>query len=355
MRDLSVQSTLDAPTTQVRVGGKVKVPGLYPLEPGMRISDLLRAGGSLDESAYEGQAELSRYAVINGESRETELINIDLKRIRAGDPVANIVLQPFDTLLIKEIPLWAQQEVVELRGEVRFPGKYPIYRGETLRSLLERAGGLTDLAFPKGAVFTREELRERERKQIATLANRMQSDLAQLSLLNAQEAGKDASQALAAGNALLDNLKSTEPVGRLVININKAAKAKPGTEGDVVLKGGDLLVVPRAMQEVTVMGEVQSATSHLYRDDLSRDDYVNLSGGLTQRADSKRIYVVKADGSVIAKSGNSWFSSSAGRMDAGDTVVAPFDAERVRQLPMWQSITTIIYNLAIAAAAVNSF
>jgi protein involved in polysaccharide export with SLBB domain len=109
------------------------------------------------------------------------------------------------------------------------------------------------------------------------------------------------------------------------------------------------------MQEVTVMGEVQSATSHLYRDDLSRDDYVNLSGGLTQRADSKRIYVVKADGSVIAKSGNSWFSGSAGRMDAGDTVVAPFDAERVRQLPMWQSITTIIYNLAIAAAAVNSF
>jgi polysaccharide biosynthesis/export protein len=325
------------------------------LEAGMRVSDLLRAGGSLDESAYEGQAELSRYAVVNGESRETELIKIDLKRIRAGDAAANLELQPFDTLLIKEVPLWAQQDVVEVRGEVRFPGKYPIYRGETLRSLLERAGGLTELAFARGAVFTREELRERERKQIATLANRMQSDLTQLSLLNAQEAGKDANQALSAGKALLDNLKATEPVGRLVIDINKSAKATPGSASDVVLKGGDLLVVPRALQEVTVMGEVQSPTSHLYSGALDRDDYINMSGGLTQRADAKRIYVVKADGSVIAKTGNSWFSSSAGRIEAGDTIVAPFDAERMRALPMWTAITTIIYNLALGAAAVHSF
>jgi protein involved in polysaccharide export with SLBB domain len=355
MRELTIQSNVDSPTNQVRVGGKVKVPGMYPLESGMRVSDLVRAGGSLDESAYETEAELTRYAVVNGESRETELIKIDLKRIRAGDAAANIELQPFDTLLIKELPQWAQQEFVDLRGEVRFPGRYPIYRGETLQSVMQRAGGLTDMAFVKGAVFTRAELRERERKQIETLANRMQSDLAQLSLQASQEAGKDAAQSLAAGQALLANLKAAQPVGRLVIDLPRSAKAKPGSSDDIVLKNGDLLIVPRAMQEVTVLGEVQSNTSHLYSAALGRDDYIDKSGGLTQRADEKRIYVVKADGSVVAKTGNSWFSHSGGQIDAGDTVVVPLDAERMRALPMWQAITTIIFNLAVAVAAINSF
>jgi protein involved in polysaccharide export with SLBB domain len=354
MRELRIQSNIDMPTTQVRVGGKVKVPGEYPLEPGMRVSDLVRAGGSLDQSAYEGRAELTRYAIIDGESRKTELIEIDIKRIRAGDAVADLELKPFDTLLIKETPMWAQQESVELRGEVRFPGRYPIFRGETLRSLMARAGGMTDLAFVEGAVFTREELRERERKQIETLANRMQSDLAQLSLQASQEAGKDASQAMAAGQALLANLKATQPVGRLVINLPKSASAKPGSADDIVLKNGDLLVVPRAMQEVTVLGEVQSSTSHLYSADLGRDDYINKSGGLTQRADEDRIYVVKADGSVLASNGGSWFHRTSS-IHAGDTVVVPMDAERMRALPLWTAVTTIIYNLAIAVAAVNSF
>lgn len=355
MREQRMQSNFDAPTSQVRIGGQVKVPGEYPLEPGMKISDLLRAGGSLDQSAYGGRAELTRYAVVNGETRQTELIDIDLKRIRDGDATADVQLKPFDNLLIKETPMWAQQESIELKGEVRFPGKYPIYRGETLRSVLARAGGLTDLAFIDGAVFTRSELRDRERKQIETLANRMQADIAQLSLQASQETGKDAGQSLAAGQALLANLRATQPVGRLVIDLDRSAKAKAGSELDIVLKDGDLLAVPRAMQEVTVLGEVQSSTSHLYSDDLGRDEYINKSGGLTQRADKGRIYVVKADGSVVAKNGNRWFGRSSSNISTGDTIVVPLDAERMRPLPMWQAVTTIIYNLAIAAAAVNSF
>jgi protein involved in polysaccharide export with SLBB domain len=141
----------------------------------------------------------------------------------------------------------------------------------------------------------------------------------------------------------------------LVIDLPRSTQAKPGSADDIVLKNGDLLVVPRAMQEVTVLGEVQSTTSHLYNADLGRDDYIKKSGGLTQRADEDRIYVVKADGSVIASGGSSWFSRSGGTIHQGDTVVVPMDAERMRALPMWQSITTIIYNLAIAVAAVNSF
>ncbi len=355
MRELRLQSRIDQPTLEVSVAGKVKVPGKYPLEPGMRISDLLRAGGSLDEAAYGGQAELTRYEVGSSGARQAELIEIDLRQALNGDPAADLALRPFDYLVIKEVPLWASQEEVEIGGEVRFPGRYPIHRGETLRSVMARAGGLTDLAFAAGAVFTREELKERERKQLATLATRMESDLAQASLMSAQEAGRDAGQALAVGQSLLANLREAKPVGRLVIDLDRAAAAKTGSEQDIVLKDGDRLLVPRVVQEVTVIGEVQSATSHLFRNNLGRDDYIAMSGGLTPRADDDHIYVVRADGSVVARSGNAWFSGGGVDIRTGDTIVAPLDTERMRPLPFWIAVTTIIYNLSIAAAAVNSF
>jgi len=355
LRELRLQSGIDVPTKEVSVAGKIKIPGKYPFEPGMRVSDLLRAGGTLDESAYGGQAELTRYVVENDQARKAQLIEIDLRRAVAGDPEANIALQPFDYLVIKETPLWATQEEVEISGEVRFPGRYPIHRGETLREVMQRAGGVTDLAFVPGSVFTRVELRERERKQIETLATRMQSDVAQFSLQTAQETGKDAGQALAVGQSLLADLRNAKPTGRLVIDLNAAMKTKPGSEQDIVLKNGDRLIVPRITQEVTVIGEVQSATSHLYNPALSRDDYIQQSGGLTPRADDDRIYVVRADGSVVTSSGKSWFSGGQVKIRPGDTIVAPLDTERMRPLPFWTAVTTIIYNLAISVAAINSF
>jgi protein involved in polysaccharide export with SLBB domain len=354
MRELQLQSRIDEPTMEVSVAGKIKIPGKYPLEPGMRVSDLLRAGGSLDEAAYGGQAELTRYEVSSNGQREAELIEIDLRQALRGDPAADLALRPFDYLVIKEVPLWAAQEEVEIRGEVKFPGRYPIHRGETLRSVMARAGGITDLAFPQGAVFTREELKERERKQLDTLATRMESDLGQASLMAAQEAGKDAAQALAVGQQILSSLREAKPVGRLVIDLEAAEKADPGSERDIVLKDGDKLLVPRVSQEVTVIGEVQSATSHLFRKDLDRDNYIAMSGGFTPRADDDRIYIVRADGSVVTRSSGAWFSSSVD-MQPGDTIVVPLDTERMRPLPFWTAVTTIIYNVAIAAAAVNSF
>ncbi|HKR41686.1 MAG TPA: SLBB domain-containing protein, partial [Paraburkholderia sp.] len=258
LREAKLQASLAEPTKQVSIGGRANAPGDYPLERNMRVSDLVRAGGSLNEAAYGGKAELTRYDADGGEIRKTELIEIDLAKAVAGDLSANVELRPFDYLVIKELPLWGAQEYVEVKGEVRFPGRYPIQRGETLHSLVSRAGGLTEFAFPQGAVFTRESLKEREREQLENLTKRMQSDLAQVSLMTAQEGKGDAAQALAVGKELLSDLQETNPVGRLVINLSDSVKATPGSTEDVVLKDGDQLMVPRVTQEVTVLGEVQS-------------------------------------------------------------------------------------------------
>lgn len=356
MDELRLQADIGQPTEVVEVNGRVKVPGEYPLEAGMTVSDLVRAGGGLDAAAYGGAAELARYQVVDGESRRTELVEVDLAAVRRGDPAADILLQPFDYLTIKEVPNWNAQQQVTLRGEVQFPGTYSVKRGETMQSVIERAGGLTAYAFPQGAVFTRRDLKEREQEQLDVLAKRMQSDLAVLALQGAAANQAQAGTALQVGQQLLTQLRATEAVGRLVIDLERTLQPPRGSASDVILRDGDELMVPRLRQEVTVIGEVQTETSHLYNPELGRNDYVALSGGTTRRADDDKIYVVHANGSVVASESSRWFSrGSAVEIQQGDTIVVPLDTERLPTLPFWQAVTSIIYNLAIAAAAVNSF
>ena len=363
VRELQLQATPEKPEQVVSIDGRVKAPGHYPLEPSMHVSDLIRAGGSLEDAAYRGQAEITRYEVRDGDARRTELIPVDLAAVRRGDAGADFQLKPYDVLVIKPIPQWVQPGIIELAGEVRFPGKYPIHQGETLSSVLHRAGGFTDLAFIEGTVFIREELKKRERDQLEILANRMQSDLAALSLeaiassaATNSGAGAGAAQGLAVGQQLMNQLRDTKPVGRLVIDIDRVMKGTLGGPEDVVLRDGDELMVPKKTQEITILGEVQSPTSHVFETGLSRDDYIARSGGTTQKADRKRIYVVRANGDVISGERRSgWFRRSRTfDMRPGDTIVVPLDTERVRALPLWQAVTTIIYNLAVALLAVRS-
>jgi polysaccharide biosynthesis/export protein len=356
LTDLMLQASFDDGAPVVRVGGRVRAPGLYPLEPGMRISDLLRAGGRLAESAYVLDAEVTRYRVVNGEYREAGLINVDLAAIRAGDRDADVLLESYDFLNVKEVTDWSDQESVTLRGEVRFPGTYPIRKGETLLSVLSRAGGLTERAYPEGAVFTREALKEREREQLERLTRQMEADLAALALPGSQmPAGQDPLQAMAAARAMLEDLREAEPVGRLAMDLRRTLRASPGSQEDPALQDGDVLSVPGPMQTVTVIGEVHSTTSHLFDRALGRDEYIMLSGGFTQRADRSRVYVIKANGQVSAASSSRWFRNNDLRIAPGDTIVVPMDVERIRPLPLWTAVTQIIFNLAVAVAAVNSF
>ena len=359
LNELRLQTRDSHPLPIVTISGSVRAPGDYPLEAGMTVDDLIRAGGGLDDSAYASTAELTRFEVAGDQPRKTEVLDLDL--VSAGNATANagVALRPYDVLVVKETPDWREKESITLKGEVRFPGVYPIRKGETLSSVVARAGGLTEEAFPGGTVFTREELKEQEREQIATLTKRLQSDLALLALQGAQVAGArgttpDTAATLAAGQSLLAQLQNATPTGRLVVNLN-AALQKDRSEEDIELRGGDTLAIPRLKQYVTVIGEVQSPTAHVYKTGLSRSDYIALSGGTTQRADDKRIYVVRADGSVLAQESRTWFGGgSSGQLSPGDTVVVPIDAERMRPLPLWTAVTTIVYNLAVAVAAIGS-
>jgi protein involved in polysaccharide export with SLBB domain len=321
----------------------------------MRLSDLIRAGGGLAEAAYALGAEITRYDVVDGSYREVAHIDVDLAGVLAGNAGADLALQPHDVLHIKRLPEWVTAVTVEIAGEVRFPGIYPISRGEQLSKLLERAGGLTDMAFPQGAVFLRKALKERERERLQEMRRRLKADLASLSLKLAQEGGGK-SDSLEIVRHLGDQLRSVEPTGRLVINLPKLLKdtrAGRRSDADVTLADGDRLYIPVVTQEVTVTGEVFYPTSYLYTKGFDRDRYVKMSGGATSKADTKRIYVIRADGSVEVD--RSWFEDlNSEEIQPGDTIVVPLDVDRVRPITLWTNVSQIIYQLAIAAASAHA-
>ena len=118
---------------------------------------------------------------------------------------------------------------------------------------------------------------------------------------------------LEAGQALVNRILNTVPTGRLSIRLNQIVAGDQNV--DISLKAGDVLLVPETSQEITVMGEVQYATSHLYQGNLERDDYINLSGGLTPQGDDQRIYVVRANGEVSIRQRSRWF---VGRQGVGE-------------------------------------
>lgn len=349
IEELRRQARLGSPAREVSIIGRVRAPGTYPLEAGMKVSDLIRAGGRLVEAAYPVEAELTRLSAAGGESRESELVVIDLDAVLRGDPAADIALAPYDVLNVKEMPQWQDLEQVEIAGEVRFPGTYPIRRGERLSSLLRRAGGLSDLAFADGAMFLREDLRQREARQLAELAERLESDVRTAALSQEEDP-----QVTGARQALLKQVRNTEPTGRLVIDLAGLLAGGENTDVDVRLQDGDRLLVPMRSPTVTVIGEVQFPTSHLYGAESSLQDYIDKSGGMTAEADSRRVYVVRADGSV-EPGGRSPRARNKQSLRPGDTIVVPLDADRISKLSLWTNVTTVIYNIGVAAAAVSSF
>jgi protein involved in polysaccharide export with SLBB domain len=162
----------------VKLSGAVQREGNYGLKPGMTVKDLILLAGGLKYYAYTKETDLVRYSVAD-EGPKTEKVLLNLERAMAGDPENNYVLKEDDYLFVKSIPNWQPQQTVTIQGEVLFPGVYPIKRGERLSSLIERAGGYSEYAYLRGAVFTRERLRDTQQKNIEDVTMRLERELPQ--------------------------------------------------------------------------------------------------------------------------------------------------------------------------------
>ncbi len=324
----------------VEVGGHVRLPGVYPLSEAMTLRDLVLLAGGLKEASYLVHAEVTRSDLSNLSEAKVEHIKVNLAEQLMGK--GNFRIQAKDKLSIFGTPEYREEQLVELRGEVRFPGKYSFRRGETLSQVVSRAGGLTSMAHVEAAVFTRESLRRQELKRLRELKERMRRDLAS-SQLEESNAGKGEID-LEEGEELLEALSETEALGRLVIDLEGVLSSKTA---DIQLKQNDSLVIPSLRQEVSVLGEVQHPTSHLYHTSWTLDDYLEKSGGLTNRADDDRLYVVRADGSVYLPNQSGWLTHGRDKLKPGDAIVVPVDTDRIKSLDLWSRVSTIVYQIAL--------
>jgi protein involved in polysaccharide export with SLBB domain len=349
LQRLKAQAGPGAPQKTIRVSGPVLYPGEYPLPASGRVADAIYVAGGLKDSASLFTAELARFETDEQGTGQTRIQNLDLQAVIQGKQT--IRLQSRDRLLIKSIPEFASAKAIELNGEVRYPGEYTVRDGETLREVIQRAGGLTHNAFPEGAVFTREKLRQLEAQRLQEAEERLQGDLLGVQLEGDNFGGQSAERTQQVQN-LLDDVQSARPVGRMVINL--ADVVGNDDYQPIRLQDGDRLTVPITPQSVSVFGEVQFPTSHLHAQGLTVDDYLERSGGPTRQADESRVYVVKADGSVMLPEKSRWFGGRSQQLAVGDTIIMPIDVDRLNQLELWTNVSQIVYQIALGAAAVGN-
>ncbi len=348
LKRLTRQSKLGGSAKVVVASGQVRFPGRYPLIKGMNVADLVTAAGGFLEGAYQDSAEVTRSDLSNPNRAAVLSMPISLAS------KSSFELAPLDSVQFKTMPDYRARESITLAGEVVFPGEYSFYQGETLSSVLERAGGFTQQAHIEGAVFTRLQLKQREQRELDSLRDKLNDQLLidQLQEVNAGNALDSSQQAVQ--KKAIAQLNSVEAVGRLVLPLREIMD---GSADDVLLENGDALVVPNYRQEVSIIGEVQQPTSYFYDSSLSVADYLEQSGGLLESADRRKIYVVKASGKVVLpKRSLLRFSGKNTKIEAGDTIVVPLDTDdkKIEGIPLIAEVSKIVYELALGAAAINS-
>ncbi len=340
---LRSQARQNEPVQVVSVSGAVRAPGTYPLTKGASINELIGAAGGLTDSAFLESAELRRIISRSGGEIDTQYREVDLTRRRGG---IDSQLLSRDHLTVRNIPDWSPSDVVAIEGEVKFPGEYRITKNEKLSDVIRRAGGLTEAASSDGAVFTRVEIADLEKERAAQFKQEIQSTYASKLLTE-----EGASQGISEITNILAALDSLDAKGRLLIDLSAALAGDE--DADLIIRGGDRLTVPERSATVTVVGEVQRAGTHTFRESLSLEDYIELSAGVTQRADSKGIYIVKANGSVITVKQNLWrFTTETKDIDPGDTVVVPINTQYKDSLANWREVTQVLYQSVVSIAAV---
>lgn len=320
----------------VKLAGAVKQAGEYELKAGMRVSDLVTRSIALPE-AYVDRVEVARLQ----DDLTTKIVEVNLKQVWAGDQSQDVSLRSRDQVTVRSE--YRSPWKITLGGEIKRSGIYTIGQGERLSSVLRRAGGFTDKAFLKGAVLTRASVRDAEKKNVDEfVADQQQRLIVEAGQLTMTSIGVNKDDAVARQSVLtqrldlLEVLASKVTLGRVVLHLDEPEKLE-GSPSDLVMQDGDTLKVPQKPAEVLVMGSVRNPTGVLHQEDMDVQYYLNRAGGLKPEADTRGIYVLKADGSAITG------FLRLRNIEPGDVIMAPPSTEAPVQ---WMSVMKDLASIA---------
>ncbi len=345
------------------VEGAVRDGGKFELIEKMTLRDAVLLAGGVTRDASLGDVELYR---MNPATNRRFIERYNLKGALAGDPKDNVTLRDFDRVTVKRLHGVKEERIITVGGEVAHPGRYAVERGERLSSVLERAGGYTENAYLKGAIFTRARVKEMQQKAMEEMVQRLERELySETSVIESAGPTEQKKLELQQKKQFVESIKKMEVTGRMSVKLVHLRLLK-GSAFDIEVENGDNLTIPIRNSVVNVTGAVMSQGSFVHLDDMDYKDYVDIAGGYTRYADKGNTFVLKVDGTARrvnggfmnwSQSNSRWelaaFSADTGKLDPGDTIIVPEKLERfawVRELKDW---TQILMQMSVIGATVN--
>jgi len=334
----------------VVLSGAVKRPAQYGYKPNMKMSDLIGSQDNWLPESYLKKVEITHHMVENGEQRVTSRDEVNLESLFAGG--GDIALQPYDEVLVRAIADWGETLKVTLNGQVKFPGVYSLMKGETLASLVDRAGGFTQEAYLPALVLTRESIRKQQFEENKRIIKQIETEIARFELDIVDTRDKDLmgakQRSLSQAQKMLKEMQSVQAVGRLIIDVPMTGAIK-GTSADIALRDGDIITIPEKPGEVLVLGQVYNPAALSFNNKISISEYVDMAGGVTPNAKEDGVYIVRASGIVVAGK-----KVRNAQIQPGDVIIVPEDLDKLDLLDGTLSWTKVLFQIGVSLASMKA-
>ncbi len=333
---------------RVRIQGAVNDPGVLLVSHGTTLDEVVASVGGLTRDADTGRFEITSTMIDNQSGRVS---TVQKQYETRPELFATVPVGPLDNIIIRHSFSDRIGGDVEVAGEVLYPGHYPIVRGERLSQVLARAGGMTSVAYPYGAVFQRESLKNTERLGSERLADELQLQLAtHAGQASDSSARAQTMQSLGTIEAFITALRRKTPVGRMVVAADRETLAAH-PEKDPLLQAGDRIYIPQRPDSVTLLGGVKQPGHYMFEKDATASDYIEQAGGITSDAQDDMSFIIYPDGRARSLE-QSWYNFGDWKVPPGSTIYVPTQLFPKDWLPLSTSILAILKDLAVSAASV---
>ncbi len=335
----------------VEIAGEVRRPGIYPIAEDMSLDGLIAVAGGFSREADLARVEINRFIsdTANGGGRGGGGMRqiVDLAKTAA----AAIPVLPADRINVQAKFTNRDNGPVLLAGEFRYPGVYDISRGTRLSEVIRRAGGLTESAYPYGAIFTRESARNDEREALKRYRQEIQDALT-FGITRGGDRGKAIADAAPFLTQLVSETEKAVPIGRIVVESDPTVlEIRPDL--DPILQPGDQLFMPKRPSTVAVTGEVLNTGSFQFTSGASAKTYIEKAGGFQFSADKSKSFIVFPDGTARGLQFSAWRRDEV-PVPPGSTIIVPRNIAPLDFLTILPQLTTTLGQLALTTAALSS-
>lgn len=343
----------------VALTGNVKRPAIFELKGPATLQDVTSWAGGFDSAASSKQVIVEK----NINNRFQSILDVTVDKDGGSGALAAVPVASADILRVFSpgaiaVQSQLQTEYIRVSGEVKQTGVIKLNKGETLRELMSRIGGVTENGYIYATELRRDSIRAAQQAKLDEVADRFERELDSAatqrlrSTTDKENASKVAMEA-EQQRRIVQKLRTVKATGRIVLEL-PGADAQVKNLPDVPLRDGDSVYIPRRPSTIDVLGSVFQQNTFVYRPKRTVSNYVDLAGGVTDGADKSEMYVVRADGTAQSGRNTGWFSGLGGAaLNPGDTVVVPEKIIRGSLMQDLKEWTAIFYQFGLGAAGLK--